>query len=80
MSCEEFLEEILIKSLHGKTVVAGEDVSFGYKGRGDAEFLKQMEKNNIIKSKGLYYNLKGQTVVRPTKGLYIMNGKKYLVK
>lgn len=37
-------------------------------------------KNNIIKSKGLYYNLKGQTVVRPTKGLYIMNGKKYLVK
>ena len=51
MSCEEFLEEILIKSLHGKAVVAGEDVSFGYKGRGDAEFLKQMEKNNIIKSR-----------------------------
>jgi hypothetical protein len=36
--------------------------------------------NKIIKSKGLYYNLKGQTVVRPTKGLYIMNGKKCLVK
>ncbi len=37
-------------------------------------------KNKIKKSEGLYYNLKGQPVVRPTKGLYIMNGKKCLVK
>jgi hypothetical protein len=26
------------------------------------------------------YNLKGQRVSQPTKGLYIMNGKKILVK
>jgi hypothetical protein len=27
-----------------------------------------------------YYNLQGQPVAKPTKGLYILNGKKVLVK
>ena len=26
------------------------------------------------------YNLNGQRIVKPTKGLYIQNGKKYIVK
>ena len=30
--------------------------------------------------KGVYYNLNGQRVAQPTKGLYIKNGKKYIVK
>ncbi len=30
--------------------------------------------------KGEYYNLKGQRIAQPTKGLYIKNGKKYIVK
>ena len=29
---------------------------------------------------GEYYNLAGQRVAQPTKGLYIVNGKKYMVK
>ncbi len=29
---------------------------------------------------GEFYNLNGQRVAQPTKGLYIMNGKKYVVK
>ena len=29
---------------------------------------------------GVYYNLAGQRVAQPTKGLYIANGKKYIVK
>lgn len=49
MSPEDFLSEILIKKLHAKHIVAGEDVSFGYKGRGNAEFLKQKEKTGVIK-------------------------------
>ena len=29
---------------------------------------------------GVFYNLAGQRVAQPTKGLYIVNGKKYIVK
>ena len=32
------------------------------------------------KSEGIVYNLAGQRVTNPTKGLYIVNGKKYMVK
>lgn len=49
MSPEDFLSEILINKLHVKTIVAGEDVSFGYKGRGNADFLKEKEKTGIIR-------------------------------
>ena len=27
-----------------------------------------------------YYNIKGQRVAKPTKGLYIVNGKKVIIK
>lgn len=30
--------------------------------------------------RGDYYNLNGQRVAQPTKGIYIMNGKKYIIK
>ena len=29
---------------------------------------------------GIYYNLSGVRVDRPTKGVYIMNGKKVIIK
>ena len=35
---------------------------------------------NNMKNDSRYYNLNGQVVVNPTKGLYIVNGKKILVK
>ena len=34
----------------------------------------------VQKTDGLYYNLSGQRVNKPTKGLYIVNGKKFVVK
>ncbi len=39
--------------------------------------------NNVIssvKNDNRYYNLRGQVVNQPTKGLYIINGKKVLFK
>ena len=39
---------------------------------------------NAVQSSGLkadsYYNLAGQRVAQPTKGLYIVNGKKVIIK
>ena len=33
-----------------------------------------------VQSDGVYYNLQGQRVDNPSKGLYIKNGKKVLIK
>lgn len=41
---EVFLREVLIKQLRMKRLVAGEDVSFGCGGRGNAEFLEKYER------------------------------------
>ena len=49
MTPEDFLSEILFRKLHVKHIVAGEDVSFGYKGRGNAEFLKKKEREGVVK-------------------------------
>jgi hypothetical protein len=39
---------------------------------------------NVVKAvnrfEGAIYNMKGQRVNSPSRGLYIMNGKKYFVK
>ena len=37
-------------------------------------------KSEEMKDKSEVYNLKGQRVSQPTKGLYIVNGKKYVIK
>ncbi len=42
MSAEDFITEILVKRLHARHVVVGEDFHFGYERRGDAELLKRM--------------------------------------
>ena len=41
-----------------------------------------ISEKTVVKSQadGVYYNLSGQRVAQPTKGLYIVNGKKYIVK
>lgn len=49
MSPDDFLKNILIEKLHVKEIVAGEDVSFGYKGRGNALFLRECEKKGLVK-------------------------------
>ena len=51
------------------------DVVFG---DGDVTAINKIEaaKQNA----GVYYNLAGQRIAHPTKGLYIMNGKKVIIK
>ena len=41
--------------------------------------LNKVEMNNS-KTNGVFYNLAGQRVTQPSKGLYIVNGKKVVVK
>ena len=49
----------------------------GYSLEGDATAINKVAADG---QKGEYYNLKGQRVATPTKGLYIINNKKVLIK
>ena len=40
---ENFIEEILVKRLGIKRIFCGEDCGFGYKRRGNAQLLKDLE-------------------------------------
>lgn len=51
MEPEEFAREILVKRLHCRELVCGNDLSFGNKGRGNVELLKRMESELGIKVK-----------------------------
>lgn len=51
----------------------------GFYSFGDATGIGATLKNKEIENKEVY-NLKGQRVAAPTKGLYIVNGKKVVVK
>ena len=44
MEPEEFARVILKERLHAKEIVCGNDLSFGYLGRGNVSLLKSMEK------------------------------------
>jgi len=44
MPPEVFVEDILVKQMHTKWMIAGTDVSFGDKGAGNATLLKQLAK------------------------------------
>lgn len=45
---------------------------------GETTAVESVKKANV--ENGVFYNLNGQRVANPTKGLYIVNGKKYIVK
>ena len=49
----------------------------GYSLEGDATAINKVAADS---QKGEYYNLKGQRVAAPTKGLYIINNKKVVIK
>lgn len=42
MKPEKFVSEVLVRQMHAKAVVVGTDCSFGYKGKGNAELLKEL--------------------------------------
>lgn len=44
MPPETFVEDILVKRMHTKSIIAGTDVSFGDKGAGNAQLLEQLSK------------------------------------
>lgn len=52
---------------------APEFLGFG----GDATGINEVK---AVEANGEFYNLKGQRVAQPSKGLYIVNGKKYVIK
>ena len=45
---------------------------------GTTTAIETVEKSTV--ENGVYYNLSGQRVTQPTKGLYIVNGKKVIMK
>lgn len=49
-------------------------------GFGDATGISSIENGQVTIDNSEVYNLAGQRVAQPTKGLYIINGKKYVVK
>lgn len=46
----------------------------------DATGIEKVEKDASVKENGEFFNLAGQRVAHPTKGLYIVNGKKVVIK
>ena len=49
-------------------------------GFDDATGIESIAKSQELTANGQYYNLAGQRVAQPTKGLYIINGKKVVIK
>lgn len=49
MEPEDFARILLKDRLHAREIVCGPDLSFGYKGRGNVELLRSMEKDLGIK-------------------------------
>lgn len=45
MRPEDFVSEVLVRQMHAKAVVVGTDCSFGYKGAGNAQLLKEMSES-----------------------------------
>jgi hypothetical protein len=46
---------------------------------GETTGIAEMEALKNVEN-GKFYNLNGQQVAQPTKGMYIVNGKKYIIK
>ena len=46
----------------------------------EATGIENVNHNDNVNDNGNFFNLNGQRVTRPTKGLYISNGKKYVIR
>ena len=54
------------------------ELTFNLEEEGNVTGIKSIE--NAQKNDGVYYDLSGRSISNPTKGLYIVNGKKVIVK
>lgn len=54
------------------------DLTFNFDEEGNVTGIKSIETTK--KNNGVYYDLSGRSISNPTKGLYIVNGKKVIIK
>lgn len=67
--------------LHVSGAGAPSMLEFYFNGDDNITGIEELKDSKIEKSSSnAFYNLNGQRVAHPTKGLYIVNGKKYIVK
>lgn len=59
------------------SVISGARVALRFSDITDIQDVRAIEKKS---EDNAYYNLSGQRIAKPTKGIYIKNGKKYVVK
>ena len=79
---QEFVTGV-VESEYKEIVFWGNGVTVKAIGTTKAIVLNPTSINNVassVKNDTRYYNLNGQVVANPTKGLYIVNGKKVLMK
>ncbi len=62
----------------GSNLAPALNIIFGGEGEGTTG-INTVSKNPVVED-GIYYNLQGVAVKNPSKGLYILNGKKVIVK
>jgi hypothetical protein len=55
-----------------------EQAASGFSFDSQTTAIESVEK--VASENGVYYNIAGQRVAQPTKGLYIVNGKKVIIK
>jgi len=60
-----------------ETATLARDI-YGFDEGGETTAINKVEAKKV--ENGVYYNLAGQQVAQPTKGLYIVNGKKVVLK
>ena len=65
----------------GKAYLRYDDSSApNFLGFGDVTAIENIAKSQQPTANGQYYDLQGRRVAQPTKGLYIVNGKKVVIK
>lgn len=60
--------------------VRGLHITFNDGEYDDVTGIVEVEDDRSLQGEGVYYNLQGQRVERPTKGIYIVNGKKIFLR
>lgn len=55
-------------------------LEFSFEGEEETTGVNEVTTTNLTNNTNEYFNLAGQKVLNPTKGLYIVNGKKVVIK
>lgn len=66
--------------LKSKVPVSANELTLDFGEGSEATGIESVEKAEIELLNGDFFNLAGQRVAQPTKGLYVVNGKKVIIK